>query len=177
MYKKTITLDLSPQGVRRVADEVREFAIWVKQKTDELLARLADIGWKEAEVNFAAVMPYYNSGEVVDIGGAVTEANITVDRIENGYVIRASGHDVCFIEFGAGVTYGEGYPGDRPEEVVGIGEYGKGHGADPKGWWYLADPVNKRYQHTKGNPPAAGMFAAEQTVRQQVYNIAKEVFA
>ena len=71
------------------------------------------------------------------------------------------------------MTYGEGYPGDRPEGVVGIGEYGKGHGKNP--WWNY--PTEVGWRRTKGNPPAAGMFAAEQTVRQQVYNIAKEVFA
>lgn len=176
MYKKTITLDLSPHGISKTLQQLEAFTAWVEQKTSLLMSKLSQLGLDVARINFGSVMPYYNGGDKVK-GAYSVEADLDVEPIENGYVIRASGHDVCFIEFGAGITYGEGYPGERPEGVVGIGQYGKGHGADPKGWWYLSDPVNNKYVHTRGNPPAAGMFAAEQTIRQQVYNIAKEVFA
>ena len=165
--KFVINVEWSPWGMRAAADALREFGVWAQQKQNELLSRLANIGLEEASIHFAYVRPFYNNGHYR------FDAELSVEQIDNGYVIRASGEDVCFIEFGAGVTYGEGYPGDRPEGVVGIGEYGNKHGAEPKGWWF---PVDDSWERTFGNPPAAGMFAAEQKVRQQVYNIAKEVF-
>ena len=167
--KFVINVEWSPQGFRAAADALREFGVWAQQKQNELLSRLANIGLEEASIHFAYVRPFYNNGH------HGFDAELSVEQIDNGYVIRASGEDVCFIEFGAGVTYGEGYSGNRPEGIVGIGEYGKGRGANPKGWWYKKEGEDA--VHTLGNPPAEGMFAAEQTIRQQVYNIAKEVFA
>lgn len=168
MYKKTITLDLSSHGISKTIQQLEAFTAWVEQKTSLLMSKLSQLGLDVARINFGSVMPYYNNGNGAD-------ATITVEPIENGYAIQASGEDVCFIEFGAGVTYGEGYSGNRPEGIVGIGEYGKGRGANPKGWWYKKEGEDA--VHTLGNPPAEGMFAAEQTIRQQVYNVAKEVFA
>ena len=168
MRKLEITLDLSPSGIRAAQRQIQAVSDWIESKTRQLLERLAEIGFQEARVMFNYAEAFYNNGK----GGI--NADLTVEPIENGYAIRASGEDVCFIEFGAGVTYDTGYPGERPEGVVGIGEYGRGQGANPNGWNY---PAVDGWKHTKGNPPAAGMFAATQTIRQQVYNIAREVFA
>ena len=166
--KFVLDIDLSSQGIRESINRVREVEEWVSAKTDELMARLANIGWQDANINFMSVAPFYNNGNEMN-------ATITVERVsERHYVIRASGEDVCFIEFGAGVTYGSGYPGVLPDGVVGIGQYGKGQGANPRGWNY---PSGNGWKHTYGNPPAAGMFSAAQTIQQQVYQIAQEVFS
>lgn len=167
MRKVVITMDLSREGIRAGVKQIREFRNWLTEKERELTKRLADIGWGTATVRFASVAPFYNNGKGYNY-------SISVKRIGRGYAIRASGEDVCFIEFGAGVRYGYGYQGERPDKIVGIGQYGRRQGENEYGWWYTS--LSGESEHTYGNPPASGMYQAEQAVRQQVYKIAQEVF-
>ena len=167
MRRVVVDMDLSRESIREGIKEIRAFRNWLTEKERELTKRLADIGWGTATVRFASVAPFYNNGKGYNY-------SISVRRIGRGYAIRASGKDVCFIEFGAGVRYGYGYHGERPEGIVGIGEYGRKQGGNENGWWYTS--LSGESEHTYGNPPASGMYQAEQAVRQQVYKRAQEVF-
>lgn len=94
---------------------------------------------------------------------------------ENEAKIIASGSSVLFIEYGTGVAYPE-----HPTGKYKHGTYGKGLGANPKGWYYYGSagnlgevPANpelakKGLIHTKGNPPAAIMYNAEKRIREQI---------
>lgn len=137
------------------------------EKKDEFLKRLAEAGAERARVEF-------NDNWTSRISN---DSPVTVEVIqsENGFDIVASGEQVAFIEFGAGVFYNgaESYKGTRPPEVKGIGEYGQGKGKNDAWGYYDA---NGKLVITRGNPPANAMYYASEEIRRVLVRIAEEVF-
>ncbi len=157
---KKIEIELNATSINRAIKQIRKLDAEWDRKIDTLIQRLADLGATKATLGFSRAV-YTGDNDV----------SVSVDPIENGYVIRASGEAVLFIEFGSGVTYGYGHP--KPMQY-GPGTYpGKGHWDDPNGW-YL--PKDKGGGHTYGNPPAAAMYNAGKSIEQEVLRIAREVF-
>lgn len=155
-----IEIELNATSINRAIKQIKKLDAEWDRKIDLLLQRLAVLGATKATLGFSRAV-YTGDNDV----------SISVDPIENGYVIRASGESVLFIEFGSGVTYGYGHP--KPMQY-GPGTYpGKGHWDDPNGW-YL--PKDKGGGHTYGNPPAAAMYNAGKDMEREVLRIAREVF-
>ena len=157
------TIKVNPYDKDSVDRAVKEFEAYKKDieaKAKELVSRLSAIGCNIASAKFYRA-DYDGDGFV---GVRVTET-------AKGVKIVASGQAVCFIEFGAGVARGGGYPEDRkPEGIVGLGQYGKGHGATGKPWYYAHG------KKSDGNPPAMAMLEARDSMVEQVTQIAREVF-
>lgn len=145
-------------SVSRATRRLDEYYADLIEKANTVCERLATIGAVRASLDFSRAI--YNGTNDVDV---------TVEPIDNGYAIHATGNAVLFIEFGSGASYGYGHP---EPEGYGPGTYpGKGHWDDPNGWWY------GNHEHSYGNPPAAAMYHAKQDVLQEVQRIADEVFA
>lgn len=161
---KKVTVDLSTSGIERLQKAVREYKQWQKEKTDELTRRLAMLGATTASLRFSRAI--YTGPK---------DAVITVEEIDNGYVVKAEGECVLFVEFGSGIKYGSGHP-ENAEYGMGPGTYpnGKGHWDDPRGW-YL--PKDKGGGHTYGNPPTMAMYDARKKIEQDLVRIVREVFA
>lgn len=154
--KKVYNIDLSTSGIKELQDGLKEYDKWLKRKSDELAKRLADMGAVKAELNFAAA--YYDGDE---------EHAITVEPIDGGYSVKASGRTVLFVEFGTGLI-GYGHP---ELHGMGPGTYpGKGHWDDPNGWWYAHG------QHSHGNPPNMPMYNTVKELEQELARVVKEVF-
>jgi hypothetical protein len=173
-----IQVDLFDENsVKQAVKQINKYKKWVKQKEHELLEGLADIGVVRAQILFDQIVAISNGDT---IHADVEDVVVTKDVVGNRLIITAKGEDVAFIEFGAGVRYGTGYRGNRPEGIDDIGEYGKGKGKNPKGWWYSTGEVDrdgkKVSKHSYGNPPAMGMYYAEQTIIEKVTEVAREVF-
>lgn len=134
----------------------------VKRKEKLLLERLAFLGATQVSLRFSRSVYKYQPN-----------IEVTSEIIGTTCVIKASGEEVCFIEFGAGVRFGNGYLGQRPDGVVGIGEYGNGKGNNPKGWWFTKDGKS---EHTYGNPPAMAMYHTMKELTESINDIAREVF-
>lgn len=160
---KKIVVPLSVSGIEKLQKEVSDYRKWQKEKAVELAKRLAEIGVETAKVRF-------ESGSYLGDKDAV----VTAEPIANGYVVKASGKSVLFLEFGTGITYGFGHP-EAQEHGMGPGTYpdGKGHWNDPKGW-YL--PKSAGGGHTYGNYPAMPMYEARKTIERELPRIVKEVF-
>lgn len=160
---KKVTVDLSTSGIERLQKAVREYKQWQKEKTDELTRRLAMLGATTASLRFSRAI--YTGPK---------DAVITVEEIDNGYVVKVEGECVLFVEFGSGIKYGSGHP-ENAEYGMGPGTYpnGKGHWDDPRGW-YL--PKDKGGDHTYGNPPTMAMYDARKTIEQDLVRIVREVF-
>lgn len=160
---KKVTVDLSTSGIERLQKAVREYKQWQKEKTDELTRRLAMLGATTASLRFSRAI--YTGPK---------DAVITVEEIDNGYVVKAEGECVLFVEFGSGIKYGSGHP-ENAEYGMGPGTYpnGKGHWDDSRGW-YL--PKDKGGGHTYGNPPTMAMYDARKTIEQDLVRIVREVF-
>ena len=161
---KIIKMDLSVASIDNAIKELKAFRDSIKQKQKKLLEELANIGLEEATVRFTGAM--YDG---------ITDTDIELKSIANGYAVVASGKEVFFIEFGAGVYYnpGEPYPNPRPNGIVGIGEYGKGFGKR-KAWGFRDDSGELVITH--GNPAAMPMWYASEEMRSNILKIAKEVF-
>ena len=70
--------------------------------------------------------------------------SMNLHRLRDGYTarVRAIGKTVLMIEFGTGIRYQNAY---QLRHGYYAGQYGKGHGANPGGWFYKGRPG--------GNPP------------------------
>lgn len=157
---KKITVPLSTTGIDRLQKELADFKMWQKEKGKALAERCAMLGASVASIEFSRA-----------VYTGLKDASIKVVKRGNGYVVRADGKSVLFIEFGSGITYGYGHP-EAQEHGMGPGTYpdGKGHWNDPRGWYIPGG------QHTYGNPPAMPMYTARKTIEQELPRIVREVF-
>lgn len=161
---KTIEIELSEKSIAEAIKELRNYAQWVEQKTEELRMRLATLGASVASIQFSRAI-YNGSNDV----------SVRVDTKGNTATIYAEGESVAFIEFGSGIKYGYGHP-DATKFGFGPGTWsdgpdGKGHWDNPKGWYFGSG------QHSYGNPPAMAMVSARDTMLEQLTEIAREVFS
>ena len=135
------------------------------ERLEGYLRKLTELGAKVAEEAFRSAALY----------GGKDIVTVDIEPIKDGYAIKARGSQVAFIEFGAGVYYNgaEPYLGERPEGIVGIGEYGYGLGALPE-WSYTDD--NGERVHTHGTPASQGMYFAQKAMAEEAQRIFNEVF-
>lgn len=160
---KKITVPLSVSGITQLQGAVKKYRLWQEQKAAELLDRLALLGASTASVRFARA-----------IYTGLKDVNVTVEPITNGYVIKAEGESVLFLEFGSGIRYGSGHP-ENAKYGMGPGTYPseKGNWDNPNGWYI---PKDRGGGHTYGNPPAMAMYEARKAIEQELVRIVKEVF-
>ena len=157
-------MTLSVDSIENAIKEVTAYRDSIALKANELTEKLAEIGVEEASVRFTTAS--YDG---------VNDSSVSIEPIANGYAILAEGNAVAFIEFGAGVYHnpGEPYPNPRPSGIVGIGEYGKGHGKR-KAWGFRDGTGELVITH--GNPAAMPMWHAGEEMRRNILRIAREVF-
>ncbi len=154
----TISFDIFDiDSVKAASDKLKSYYRRLDRQGNEVCQRLAQIGQTTATQGF--------SGARYD---GTNDVSVSVEQIDRGSRINASGNAVLFIEYGSGITLGSGHP---EPNGYGPGTYPseKQHWNDPKGWWYAHD------RHTYGNPPAAAMYEAEQEVLRNIDRIANEV--
>lgn len=164
-------LSIKVEGIPALRAKLKEIESETERKKDLFLSRLADVGLGTAKVYFNVLLDEWTEGRAVTHD---PDIQVRVEQDRNGYAVVAEGREVAFVEFGAGVFYnGAGaYLGDRPEGIVGIGQYGNGQG-NRKAWGFYRD--GEKFV-TRGNPPANAMYFAEIDIKRQLEQIAKEVF-
>ena len=158
-----VTLNNIDKAIR----ELEEYRAWFIEKTRELTEALALVGAKEAAHWF---------GTAIYDGDNDVSVEVVAKDDGSGWIIRASGQAVAFIEFGTGRYYNpnEPYPAPRPAGIVGIGEYGHKQGRK-QGWVYREADGAKTF--TRGNPPAMAMYRANEKMKDDIIEIAREVFS
>lgn len=120
-----ITTRVSPYTIKRLARELDAEVQRVDKFSGELGKRLAETAAQYAADNFANA----------EYDG-VNDVNVSLRKTKKGnYSVTASGASTAFIEYGAGITFDYGYPGEVPARYGGIGDYGNGHGND-EFWWF-----------------------------------------
>ena len=165
MRKTVISVGLGKDEIERAIRALKHYKRGFLDREKRLIEGLAEIGLKEASVRFTTAM--YDG---------INDVSVRLDETANGYVIVAEGKAVAFIEFGAGVYHNgsEPYPNPRPNGIVGIGEYGKGHGKQ-KAWGYFDE--SGELVITRGNPAAMPMWYASEEIKNSVLKVIKEVFS
>ena len=159
-------IEIDPYDSKSIANArkfVETYKNQLKAKENMLLERLSFMGATRVSLGFSQA-----------IYGEDKDFEVSTEVIGNEAIIKVQGESVCFIEFGAGVRYGYGYKGERPEGIVGIGEYGKGKGKNPKGWFYTGK--DGKSHHSYGNPPAMVMYNTSLELAESINEIAREVF-
>lgn len=143
--------------------QLQQYQTDFKEKEREFQRKLGEIGIQVARTGFA----------LADYDG-MNDVTVELVPYDGGYSVVAKGQTVGFIEFGTGVRYPNYDSSEIPYTPPPRGSYGKGHGKNPKGWYFAPHPG--AIQHTYGNPPAEAMLEARNTMIERVVQIALEVW-
>ena len=152
------------KSITAAIKELERYEKEFRKKEAEFIRRLTEIGVSVAQTGFS----------LADYDGV---NDVLIAETQNGprAAIIAYGETVGFIEFGTGVKFRE-YDSSKSEFTPPPhGSYGKGKGANPKGW-YFTQSVGAAGRHTYGNPPAEAMLAARDAMVERVVRIAREVW-
>lgn len=156
-------IELKLGEINKAVKQLEEYKKQLQEKERLILEKLAFFGAVNASLEYSR---------------AIAEENDIQVKVEwvtrNKIKVMASGTQLLFIEFGAGITYGYGHP-EASKYGYGAGTYpsNKGHWDDPNGWWYSKDGESK---HTYGNPPSASMYNTARKLEQEVERVVREVF-
>ena len=172
---KTVKVPLSQRGIDTLLREIESYTVWLKERSQVLLDRLAQAGFEVASARFAKAA--YDG---------TNDASVSLEtRSEGVRAVVAVGASVLFIEFGTGVTYSDNHP-QAAELGMKRGEYGKGHGKQSS-WGYYGDPgtngVVKMKKDgstvviTHGNPANMPMYETVKELEAMLPKLVKEVFS
>ena len=172
---KTVKVPLSQRGIDTLLREIESYTVWLKERSQVLLDRLAQAGFEVASARFAKAA--YDG---------TNDASVSLEtRSEGVRAVVAVGASVLFIEFGTGVTYPDNHP-QAAELGMKRGEYGKGHGKQSS-WGYYGDPgtngVVKMKKDgstvviTHGNPANKPMYETVKELEAMLPELVKEVFS
>ena len=172
---KTVKVPLSQRGIDTLLREIKSYTVWLKQRSQVLLDRLAQAGFEVASARFAKAA--YDG---------TNDASVSLEtRSEGVRAVVAVGASVLFIEFGTGVTYPDNHP-QAAELGMKRGEYGQGHGKQSS-WGYYGDPgtngVVKMKKDgstvviTHGNPANMPMYETVKELEAMLPDLVKEVFS
>lgn len=172
---RTITIDIfNPASIDAAVKEIRDYADWVKRKTDELRERVAYFIAKDASAVFNTAV----ADDLIGEGAVIGSVNVVVEDNGNMTLVIANGEDAVFMEFGAGVYYNGGV-GSSPNPLGAalgytIGSYGKGNGAKAV-WGFKGEDGALHLTH--GVPASMPLYRALQSVVNDIEQIAREVFS
>jgi hypothetical protein len=172
---RTITIDIfNPASIDAAVKEIRDYADWVKRKTNELRERVAYFIAKDASAVFNTAV----ADDLIGEGAVIGSVNVVVEDNGNMTLVIANGEDAVFMEFGAGVYYNGGV-GSSPNPLGAalgytIGSYGKGNGAKAV-WGFKGEDGALHLTH--GVPASMPLYRALQSVVNDIEQIAREVFS
>lgn len=156
-----VILRLTPQGIDAAIREIKRNRLEVDKKVQELISVMVAEG-EDYAIN---TVGHVDTGE--------TLASIHGYREGNKGVIVAGGAAI-WLEFGTGVIRNsERHPKADELGMKAWGEYGKGHGKDPNGWYY---PDGEGWSHTYGIEANMFMYHTAQYLKQIFTEKAREVF-
>lgn len=162
---KNIVIDVfDHKSIDKALRELDNVQKSLDSKTDRAIKNIAENAEMEISARYASAEKDADIDNVYELNDYKTG--------ENERTIVLAGQSVLFVEFGTGIT-----KSDSPEarsdleygNVLNHGEYGKGQGANPKGW-ILND------KHTFGIDAQTPMYSAKKKVKENMANIAKDVF-
>lgn len=172
---KTVKVPLSQRGIDTLLREIESYTVWLKERSQVLLDRLAQAGFEVASARFAKAA--YDG---------TNDASVSMEtRGDGARAVVVVGASVLFIEFGTGVTYPDNHP-QAAELGMKRGEYGQGHGKQSS-WGYYGDPgtngVVKMKKDgstvviTHGNPANMPMYETVKELEAMLPELVKEVFS
>ena len=178
MNKHTFRCDLSPESIRKAANDLRQYRQGLPSKAEELRRQIAERIAADARGGFATALV----DDLLQGGSRNADVEVKTDDTGTASIVIAigkdpKGTDAIWCEFGAGV-YHNGPVGSSPhpkgaELGFTIGTYGEGKGA--RQVWGFYDDGELKLTH--GTPASMPMYNAMQRVCDEIARIAQEVFA
>lgn len=163
-------------GLDSLIKKLKAYQKSLAEKQHCFLEELVKVGIDVASVKFQTAQ--YDGDNDVVVNGHPEWIG------DNKLFLTATGKAITFIEFGTGVHYTEQHP--QAAEFGAIrGAYGQGKGSQDSWGYYGSLGTNGRVIRetdkgsvvlTHGNPPARAMYDSAKEMRNQIVNIAREVF-
>lgn len=172
----TKVVSINPLSSSSIEDAIAQIeAIQYKlKKLEEFNSYLKSL----ADAGVAIAQNYFDQGYLYNTwGGDYGNVVVTSKMTENGFIVEASGKQVLFMEFGAGVYYnGTGsYPEELPTGITHIGGYGK-HNGLKQAWGYYQDNETKAgLTITRGVPSLQAMYKSKKYIVREVERRVKEL--
>lgn len=172
--KRRYQIGLDGNGIDELLRGIEEYQKWLKERSQVLLQRLADEGYKIAAAGF----------QNAQYDGTNDSAVSVETRGENVRAVVAVGSAVLFIEFGTGVTYPDTHP-EAGQHGMMRGGYGQGKGQQSTWGYYGEAGTNGEVKKetpkgqlvlTHGNPSNMPMYEAVKQLRERLPELVKEVF-
>lgn len=171
---RTINVSLNDDSLSAAIRIVEGYKKEMLQKAGEVVDAVAKDVDTEAR---RELTKHVWSGETINSLTTERKSDTAYTRSAN---VKVGGAAV-WLEFGTGVVANGCAVGEfvHPMPGVyfkmnGIGTYGKGHGADPNGW-YWEDEFGE-YHHTFGIPATMFMWNAAQLAKRNIPSTARRVF-
>lgn len=172
MSKKVIKVKLSERSIDEAIRQLQNYKQELRFKLELFVSRLAEVGIQTIE----AAM-YMGEGDA-DKNDLRTYMVVDVNGTQATATLVLSGHDVAFIEFGAGVHYnGPGGSSPHPEGTkhgMTIGSYGQHKGLQDS--WTYYDEDRARFTRTYGTQAAMPVYKSKEEIRKQIASVARQVF-
>lgn len=155
---RTIEISLSKTSIQKAINELERTKKRLMKKLKIVAERLAQEGARAAEAAYGSPVA------------------VSVEEIEDGYAILASGDAVVFLEFGAGDATDSGHPYAKalaPEGVAVVrGSWSREHANQyaTQGWWLFGGIRMTEVI------PRRGLLMASQEMSQVADRICREVF-
>lgn len=157
---RRITIDpFDPMSVSAAIVQLVSFKSWLRERVDKLCEILAkDYALKTVAEDYG----YTEGGSIV----------CTAEEIPNGWVVKAEGEGVCFIEYGTGDASMSGAILGTPPVPVFPGSYSNEHAGTYRAWLESGATEPYRYEIQ----PRSGMYFAFRAANDNVQKVAMEVF-
>lgn len=172
---KEIEFSLDTKTIINAIKELENYKKSLDTKAEKLRERIADVVRTQSQNGFEGSL--YDVG-VYDGDGYKPEVSVTwEDEDEKSVLVVASGDEVAFIEFGAGVHFnGTGSPHPDGEKLgLTIGSYGQGKG-NRDFWVYYDEDGEKHKRYTYGTQATMPLYKALCDAADDIVRIAREVF-
>lgn len=177
---RTISVDiLDAKSIEKAVEALQDYSEFVRERAAALEENLAHILRDLAAEGFGTAISdnvfSVRDGSPID-ESKFADVKVYITNDDNRTIVMADGKDAVFVEFGAGV-YHNGPVGTSPnpwgsELGYTIGSYGLGNGA--KEVWGYRDADGLHLTH--GTPASMPLYKAVMAVRQDIEEIAREVF-
>lgn len=163
-----ISIDLSKSSIKSAIKQLEQYRDSLKNKDELFVERLAVLGIPV--IQEAISFSKSDSNKNVD-------KEIIVGKSDNGKtqaVLRISGKDVLFFEFGSGIYHNPTNTPHADKFGYGIGTYpGQKHAFDENGWWYRD---SSGVHHSYGTEATMPMLKASNEIIRNIRKIAREVY-
>ena len=159
---KTIEIALTSDGIKKAIRQIRAYKKSLETKKNKFLRELGNLGYDlMIEEIYSHDMPYSRG---------YLARSILVRIGDNTVRISNDSDHAVYVEFGTGIV---GARNPYENNTIGYKYDIKGHG--DKGWYYY-DEHDGQLHWTKGMPSRPFVHDTYLKLREQVFNIAKEVF-